>query len=60
MGSTYNGELTALSAGDRADIQALYPLVPPTPGQPTYYTVVLSPGQVLKGLNFGNHLLPPS
>jgi hypothetical protein len=60
MGSTYNGPLTTFSAGDRADIQALYPLVPPTPGQRTYYTVLLSPGQVAKGLNFGNHLVPPS
>jgi hypothetical protein len=50
----YTSGRTALSARDRADIQALYPVVPATPGTPLSLTVTVAPQQMVTGANFGN------
>src|SRR5262249_24983814 len=59
MDMHYAGEKTSLSALDQALIQAVYPAVPPTPGQTPVHSVRLSAGQHLIGQDFGNHKSPP-
>src|SRR5262249_22824122 len=53
MKATYSGERTALSEGDSADVRALYPPVPATPGLPPSRTVVVAAGRVVGGVDFG-------
>jgi hypothetical protein len=50
----YSGPFTTLSVGDRADIQALYPVVPPTLDKPISLTITLPPRRVVTGAEFGN------
>ncbi len=54
MAGVYPGPVFTLSLADQLDIQAVYPVVPPTPDQATSLTVPLQPGQIATGANFGN------
>jgi hypothetical protein len=59
MDEVYTGEKTTFSALDRALIQAVYPLVAPTPGQPPSHTTAVAAGQYVSGVDFGDHKVSP-
>jgi hypothetical protein len=60
MDGTYSGALHGPSAVDVANIRAVYPASPPTPGTPLTYPVTLAPKQAVAGRDFGKRKLPPT